>query len=277
MRSSGSRQSMTSNDGTPRARRRPRGSRTRLAGLAWALLFLLALPGAAWSETLYDLGAWAEVEADSEASNVKTEVYWGFVDESPVVEQYLYLTDSAGEFLDLSAGSGDPMDTNPTIDDRHDTLAVTHGTYLETPYGMQITLSLRGAPIDISDLVETIFVWNETETPIYLNQDVEVSLLGDLEGDLSAYACPYQPGKECRVRVVDGVAVFEETVVPGANFFDLGDNSFRMQWEIGPGDYLLVSKDKSMNIVPEPDTAALAGLGLLGLAILGRRRRPQQG
>ena len=171
MRSSGSRQSMTSNDGTPRARRRARGSRTRLAGLAWALLLLLALPGAAWSESLYDLGAWALVDADGEASEMAAEVRWGFGSEPGVentqVSQLLVLSLDPGDSyypLELTSPSEQFTDTNTAFDNRNDTAVFTYGHHTEEDFGMQISLLLRGVPGEpqISDLAETIVVWNET-------------------------------------------------------------------------------------------------------------------
>jgi hypothetical protein len=47
---------------------------------------------------------------------------------------------------------------------------------------------------------------------------------------------------------------------------------FVLRWQIDPGQTLLVSKDKRLDVIPEPATGALMGLGLVGLAVRGRRR-----
>ena len=133
---SGGRESMTRNEGTPRAWKQVQGCQTRLAGLAWVLLFLLVLPGAARSEALYDLGAWADVQANGEEPGIVAEVYWGF-DGQTEVTQYLFLTEAeSDEPLELTVTGAELLDTNPFFDDRDDTAVLTYGHFMEEPVGM---------------------------------------------------------------------------------------------------------------------------------------------
>jgi hypothetical protein len=238
------------------------------------VLLLLALPGAAWSETidLSDFGTLSQVETHEDGAGVS--VLWGFETAGPQVSQSLFLSGADLEPIDLDLEAVQVTDTNTIFDDSPDTAVIT---YEGGSVAMQISLLLRGVPMEglaIGDLVETILVWNDSDDTLFLNQVVVTGLWGDPEGDEFVY--PSEPGNTNRVRLEDGLAIFEEVVTPEAafDFFEeAGDSAFLMSWQIEPGEFLLVSKDKSLRVVPEPGTAAMAGLGLLGLAILGRRSR----
>jgi len=204
MRRSGS-HPMMANEATPRARRRARGSRTRLGGFACALLLLLALPGASRAVDigLSDFGALVEIDASEDLA----EVAWGF-ESGPWVTQLLFLSGVEVEPMDLELADVQVTDTNSFFDQSPDMAVLTY-EHPDGDVGMQISLLLRGVPmvLGMTDLAETIFVWNETEDTVYFNQIVITSLLGDPEGDVFVY--PTEPGNTNRVRVVDGVAVFE--------------------------------------------------------------------
>ena len=59
---------------------------------------------------------------------------------------------------------------------------------------------------------------------------------------------------------------------PGALNFQVIGASL-VAFGLTPGDVQFSANAAAANVVPEPGTAAMVGLGLLGLASVGRRRR----
>lgn len=254
------------------------GARARLLAAACGLALLLGLPGTAWSlAELADFEAFANVAPGdgSEFPAGVVGVEWGVFEQLQAL-QYIFVaaspTSTTPIELDLMAEQVE--DTNTFLDDRDDLASLSFAESTDT-LRMSVTILLRGAPAErgLSDLAETILVENLTTSTVYLQQLVVTSLLGDSEGDVRVFP-EEDTGFTNRVRIEDGSNVFEEVVTPGAFFGEFigGDPSFLLSWEIAPGETLLISKDKRLDVIPEPGTAALLGLGLAGLTIHGRRR-----
>ncbi len=185
-------------------------------------------------------------------------------------------------------------DTNgvgPTGDDRVDTLFAAYT--LDEAIFVDATATLRGTSpgTGISDLAETIRIFNgydDEELHGYFYQSVV--LFGDpvpvnpntvsadvFGGVFDEVVTPeydgFMPGvpldaigEELVALLVDflGEEILEEGIIPFG---------FTLVWEfdVAPGETWLLSKDKRID-VPEPGIAVLLGLGLAGLTVAGRRR-----
>ena len=130
-----------------------------------------------------------------------------------------------------------------------------------------ISLMLRGSLSDpsLSDLAETIEFVNQQAYPITFFQRV----------DFDDREVVIEEINENTVRATAGsLFFFEEVVTPGWDrlLINNEDGDFKLEGDIDPGETLLISKDKLIQVVPEPSTASLVGLCLAGLAMAGRRR-----
>jgi hypothetical protein len=185
-------------------------------------------------------------------------------------------------------------DTNPFVDPRPDTF---DALYRDPRFDVELNVTLRGgtAGSNRSDLGEQIRITNTTNTflPFHFFQYVDL----DLNNSIADTVVQITGGNTARQ--ADGIFGVSETVVTPmpshyeTNFYPItlgslndagptvlndnagplgpGDLTWAFQWDfnIAPGQSVLISKDKS--IVPAPGSAALLALG--GLAAARRRRR----
>jgi len=165
---------------------------------------------------------------------------------------------------------------------------------------MRVDVSIElvgGAPgSGVSDLMEGITITNLTGTALDLHffQYVDFDLAGTISNDKVVLQ---YPNTFVQTDEVSDMWVSETVVVPTATRYEaniyaatlnalqdgdadnlanipsagIGDATWAFQWDVEllPGDSFIISKDKHIDLVPEPITLALLGLGGL---ILRRKK-----
>lgn len=170
---------------------------------------------------------------------------------------------------------------------------------------VEVDYLLTGASISgKSDLGESVSITNNSTNPMHIHffQYSDFDLNGDSGGDSLLF-----PNVNTVIQTKGALSLTETVVTPspdrhegkvwdntlqslndnfattlsntpaiGAPAIGPGDMTWAFEWDriIQPGDTFLISKDKQLNVVPEPSTLALlfgAGLGLVCYA--SRRRR----
>jgi hypothetical protein len=203
----------------------------------------------------------------------------------------------------LSLLSATASDTNGN--GLNDTLFLSYGSpSLSQPFRIDVTYSLQGTTASGSSIGETINITNNSTTSPLDFHFFQYShfTLGNVAGaETEALLNPNT------VRVLGTGNLFSETVVTRApDHYQLGlttdspntltrlndanpttlsdgpttrgpgDATWAFQWDqsIAPGATFTISKDKSLQLVPEPGTLTLFSVGLLGgLALLRKRRK----
>jgi hypothetical protein len=193
---------------------------------------------------------------------------------------------------------GDPSDT------QKDTLFLSYGS--TTGLQINVTYSLQGTGTSTfgssSSIGETINITNNSNTTLDLHFfQYSHFTLGNVAG--AETETLLNPNT---VRVVGTGNLFSETVVTrapdhyelglttdspntltrlnsgnpitlldGATTRGPGDATWAFQWNqtLAPGATLTISKDKSLQLVPEPGTLTLISIGLLGGMVFLRKRR----
>jgi hypothetical protein len=185
-------------------------------------------------------------------------------------------------------------DTNPFVDPRPDTL---DALYRDPRFDTELNVSLRGGTpgSNRSDIGEQIRITNTTGgfLPFHFFQYVDLDLNGTIPDTQVRIT-----GGNTAVQSDGAFAVSESVVTPMPSHYEVnfyantltslndglpttlndnpgplgpGDLTWAFQWDfnLAPGQSVLISKDKS--IVPAPASAALLAIG--GLAAARRRRR----
>jgi hypothetical protein len=183
----------------------------------------------------------------------------------------------------------------------NDTLFLSYGNNATASlYRIDVTYSLQGTNAAGSSIGETISITNNsTSSPLDFHFfQYSHFTLGNVAGaETEALLNPNT------VRVVGTGNLFSETVVTRApDHYELalnpttinrlndanpttlsdgpttagpGDATWAFQWDqlLAPGATLTISKDKTLQLVPEPGTLTLISVGLLGGLVFLRKRR----
>lgn len=200
---------------------------------------------------------------------------------------------------DLNLLGASSLNTNPLFDANDDQATITFGNGLNvagSTFVVQVKYSLSGgsAGSQLSDVAEQITVFNQGASAIDLHffQYSDFDLNGMIGGQTATLV------NANTWRQTGGGVVLNETVVtPVANHYEAntfantrsaldngvaddlndeetatGDATWAFQWDtvVAAGGSFLISKDKSLQLIPAPGAALLAALGL---GAIGRFRR----
>jgi PEP-CTERM motif len=289
------------NQGRPRD---VRGSRLRLKAGA-ALIFLVGFAAIAQAAptTLTDRNSSAGIDPSAQAGMFN----WTVNSINQLAQQWFWYrigpTGPESSIDTLSLFSNTATDTNGN--GLNDTLSLSYGngaTPAASSFLLDVTYSLQGTRAAGSSIGETINIKNNTSSPLdfHFFQYSHFTLGGVAGGETEALLNPNT------VRVLGTGNLFSETVVTRApNHYELafnpttinrlndasatqlsdgpttagpGDVTWAFEWDqtLNPtgqaGDTLTISKDKTLQLVPEPGTLALMATGLVGGFVFFRKR-----
>jgi hypothetical protein len=267
-----------------------------LAMLVAAGAVLAAGTAASGQILLQDLNSSANFNIASQAGQTS----WVVDGVNHMFQQWFWYRADGDQFersIDTLVPIGNQVtDTNPFTDPRPDTLAALWRDGANR-FNVELNVTLRGATpgSNRSDITEQIRITNTTTAPLpfHFFQYVDLDLNGtpqntsvQITGGNTAHQtnAPFEVSESVvtplpshyevnffpvtRASLNDGLPT---TLNDNAGPLGPGDLTWAFQWDfnIAPGQSVLISKDKSL--VPTPGSATL--LALAGLALARRRRR----
>jgi hypothetical protein len=264
-------------------------------GIIVSALAASALQSRAQIVTLSDNNSIAQINPGSQAGMFN----WSVEHQSQLAQQWFwYRVGPAGPEHSIDTISA------PSINLFNGTRGLST-TYNNGAYSVEVDYSLTGglAGSGYSDIGESIRINNTSTAPLEFHffqySDFD---LGGLVGGQTVQLGRNLQGLYNEAFQTLGGNTFSETVLsPGANHGEAGlfnttlvklnngvadtlndnagpvgpgDATWAFEWDflIAPGSSALISKDKYIQLVPEPSALALISVGLAGLAL--RKRRP---